>query len=478
VRPEPPLRHGSGLDFLASHAAFITDAHDTDAVPDGERPLEPSARVGYALSGMRSAARHWFVAVLVLPGCYQSYRDHGDGAQADVDAAPVEQCPESIPMGGPGRLAVVWRRMAADDWGGYYPPALAMTGGVVLAVKPMEDPATRSLGPPALVRLSAADGSPLTDGPTHLDDIAPTWAVGTAGPSDDSWLAALADAGGADRFELWRSRLTSSGATLDLVEQPAPGLEVRRILNLQAAHDRANLYVVVSGTGSSGMQAQAIVAPLSTGILTIWPLSEGWSDDGAGFVAWAEGDRGDGIADTVAWTSPAQVVLTSATGDNLATWDLPTPSPYLPVAAAPMPSPGELRYVFAGRSDDVPVGSRMWTEIRDGRDLHHISGVVLDDLETLVDHPEPRALERSGDGFVLAWAARRVLDGAPRASCLYLTGLDAAGSPTGTTIRVDPGGEAILPGIDQVRLVEAPEGTFVSWQHGAELWVARVEWSS
>ena len=343
----------------------------------------------------------------------------------------------------------------------------------------VDDPATgHPVGSPALVRLSAVDGSPLSDGPSYLEDVPPTWALATAGPSDDAWLAALADTDGPAWVELWRSRFTSSGATLALAEQPAPGLAGGRILDLRAAHDRANLYVVVSGSGGSGIGAQAIIAPISAGTLRIWGLSEGWRSEGAGFVARAEGDRPDPVAATVAWTSPAQVELTSATGDNLATWDLPAPSPYLPVAAAPPSSPGELRYLFAGRSDDVSVGSRMWTELRDGRDLHHISGVDLDDLETLVDHAEPRALERSGDGFVLAWSAQRVLDGEPRAACLYLTRLDAAGSPTGTAARVDPGGEAILPGIDQVRLVEAPEGTFVSWQHGAELWVARVEWSS
>jgi len=121
----------------------------------------------------------------------------------------------------------------------------------------------------------------------------------------------------------------------------------------------------------------------------------------------------------------------------------------------------------------------MWIEARDPYTLELISGTYLDDLETQVAHPEPRALGPMGESIAFAWAAQRDMGDGPTTSCLYLTPLDALGATIGTSIRIDPGvAEARRPGIEHIRLVVGTDDLYLLWRQDSELWVARVDWSS
>jgi len=219
-----------------------------------------------------------------------------------------------------------------------------------------------------------------------------------------------------------------------------------------------------------------VTLPLAAGMTRVHRMYEDAAARGEGFVAWGQGDRG---TDGVVWTQPVRVELRTSADADLAGLDLRARSEFVPVAASPETGPGVHDWLIAGRSETATFGVRMWIEQRAQGDLAPVWGMYLD-LESRVDHPEPRALERVGDQLVLAWAAYRNFGGsAPVPSCLYLTPLDGTGAPSGTTIRVDPGvGSAHLPGIEHVRVVAGTDGLYLLWRQDPELWVARIDWSS
>ena len=398
--------------------------------------------------------------------------DHA-GGDADADVV-VEECPASLPTDGPVRLNLRWRRLAATDWTDPGSAALTVSSSVVLAAFPR--PASPG-GEPRLVRLSADSGEPLLDGPPLILEYASATALALDG---QLFVGVVAMPDGPPNLGLRRARLESSGTISGEVATRGIVLSgATVVVDLRARADASWLYVATRGSRGAAWMLNAVTLPHSMSAEDAWLLYEDPSEPGAAFVAWEEGDEGDGVADTVAWTQPDGVEVRTATGTNLAAWTLPARSKFVPIAAVPVGEDNE-PYMFAGRSDDAAVGIRMWIEVRRAFDLAFVSGTYLEHLESLVRRPEPRALERVGSQLLLAWAAERSLGGGEAvASCLYLTPLDASGAPAGGTMRIDPGtAEAHLPGIEHVRLVVGPDGIYLLWRQDPELWVARVDSSS
>jgi hypothetical protein len=401
------------------------------------------------------------------------------GADADADGdgdadVLVEECPASLPTDGPVRLNLRWRRLAATDWTDDGSAALGEASNVILAAFPRPSSPT---GEPRLVRLAADSGEPLLDGPPLI----PEYAFGTALALDGQQLVGAVDMSEPTMdLNLLFARLESSGTISGEVVTRPIVLDGVPVIDLRARTDASWIYLTTKGYNGAGWVLDATTFPHSMRFAETRRLYEGSGESGAAFVAWDDGDDGDGVADTVAWTDPDGVELFTADGTSLAAWTLPTRSPFLAVAAGPAPGPSSRPYVFAGRSDDASVGIRMWIEVRRSSDLAFVSGTYLEHLESLVRRPEPRALARVGEQLVLAWAAERTFGGSePVASCLYLTPLAASGAPAGGTMRVDPGvADAHLPGIEHVRLVVGPDGIYLLWRQDPELWVARVDSSS
>jgi hypothetical protein len=396
-------------------------------------------------------------------------------ADADGDAEVfVEECPDSLPTDGPVRLNLRWRRLAATDWTDDGSAALGEASNVILAAFPRPSSPT---GEPRLVRLAADSGEPLLDGPPLIPEYAAATALAL---TDQLLVGAVAMPDGPPNLGLRRARLESSGTISgDVATRGIVLSGATVVVDLRARADASWLYAATRGSRGAAWMLNAVTLPHSMSAEDAWPLYEDPSEPGAAFVAWEEGDEGDGVADTVAWTQPDGVEVRTATGTNLAAWTLPARSKFVPIAAVPVGEDNE-PYMIAGRSDDAAVGIRMWVEVRRSSDLGFVSGTYLEHLESLVRRPEPRALERVGSQLVLAWAAERSLgDGEPVASCLYVTPLDATGAPAGGTMRIDPGvADAHLPGIEHVRLVVGPDGIYLLWRQDPELWVARVDSSS
>jgi hypothetical protein len=386
---------------------------------------------------------------------------------ADVADVPVEPCPETLTEDGPVHLEVLWRHRAPGVWTASGSAGIAVLEGVVLAIVP-----TMSTSPPpglpSDVWLDAETGATLEGRPDEL--LSGVTAI-AAGSRAVGMRFIAADSGGPSRPPGFTGLGVdpAGGPTDSWGRVPPDGMTAITPEALRAREEYPSWWAVVGGTLASGERGLIAVAMVNASVSyfmahDLWRSTAG---RGEGFVL-------SGFTDEVVWTTPEKIVLWTAPSTEAHEFPLPAFSEFVPVTQPPEVS-SSLHYIFAGRSDDSAVGVHMWVESRTPRTLDLISSSTFDDLEPLVDRPEPRDLASTTSHTTLAWAAHRELGHGRVPSCLYVAPLGMYGEPMGSSVRVDSGvGEAGEVGIEHVRLAVDGDAFYLLWRHAPDLWVARI----
>jgi hypothetical protein len=100
----------------------------------------------------------------------------------------------------------------------------------------------------------------------------------------------------------------------------------------------------------------------------------------------------------------------------------------------------------------------------------------LEELESLVDRPEPREFAGGDRTPALAWVARHDSGSDSQPVCLYVTPLGLYGAPSGASLRIDGEGDEPSSTPPQfVRMVSDGNALYVVWKCSQDLCVVGLD---
>jgi hypothetical protein len=102
----------------------------------------------------------------------------------------------------------------------------------------------------------------------------------------------------------------------------------------------------------------------------------------------------------------------------------------------------------------------------------------FDELEAMVERPEPREFAGGDRAPLLAWVAHRDFGSGPEPVGRYVPPLEPGGAPAGPSARIDDAGDSRAPAPEFIRVISDGGAIYAIWRCASDLCVAALAQSS